>query len=98
MAGVMTGGSWFRNSSPSASNLMRGDLGGARGDFPTTAESAEGRLNAQANAQVVKQAEAAHQLARLQELDAFRGVHKNPGGHHWDDVRLDLASDPETRV
>jgi hypothetical protein len=83
MAGVMTGGSWFRNSSPSASNLMRGDLGGARGDFPTTAESAEGKLNAQ---------------ARLQELDAFRGVHKNPGGHHWDDVRLDLASDPETRV
>jgi serine/arginine repetitive matrix protein 2 len=31
---------------------------------------------------------AAHNQARMEEADTFRGVHLDPNAHHWDEVCL----------
>lgn len=62
-------------------------------DFPTAAEAVRSTLALESakkskSEEAAKSTEAAKQ-ARLEDADAFRGVHLDPNAHHWDEMEED---------
>ncbi|KNZ71252.1 hypothetical protein J132_00104, partial [Termitomyces sp. J132] len=64
-----------------------------RNDFPTAAEVAQGasslRTTKLNDAQESTESAATSKPARMEEADAFRGVHLDPNTHHWDEMEED---------